>query len=218
MMRKIIKKENKAITLIALVITIIVLLILAGITVAQLSGNNLFENAKLAKEKYKNSQEDEDKTIEQYGDEINNYVDGTRGKITLTEEEYNMFIGQFSKNTNIPKVSINKPNTWTAGTEYDFGDGVYGKRFTGTITASANTFTTINLLPASSPAIDIIDWGGQFYYANNQTMPIGTTWSTNNYNHGIDNMTRSGNGLNFGSSCGSARTNQPYDIWMTYTK
>ena len=34
------RKENEGITLIALVITIIVLLILAGITIATLTGNN----------------------------------------------------------------------------------------------------------------------------------------------------------------------------------
>ena len=34
------KKENKGITLIALVITVIVLLILAGVTIAAISGDN----------------------------------------------------------------------------------------------------------------------------------------------------------------------------------
>ena len=43
------KKEQKAITLIALVITIIVLLILAGVAIGQLTKNGLFENAKKAK-------------------------------------------------------------------------------------------------------------------------------------------------------------------------
>ena len=77
-------REHKAITLIALVITIIVLLILAGITVAQLSGNNLFENAKLAKEKYKKSKELEDEIIGDYEDAIT----GDRGnKLNFTTEE-----------------------------------------------------------------------------------------------------------------------------------
>ena len=38
------KKENKGITLIALVITIIVLLILAGVTISTLTGDNRFVN------------------------------------------------------------------------------------------------------------------------------------------------------------------------------
>ena len=53
-------KGNKGITLIALVITIIVLLILAGVTIAVLSGDNgILTRAKEAKEKTKQAQEDE---------------------------------------------------------------------------------------------------------------------------------------------------------------
>ena len=53
-------KGNKGITLIALVITIIVLLILAGVTIAALSGDNgILTRAKEAKEKTKQAQEDE---------------------------------------------------------------------------------------------------------------------------------------------------------------
>ena len=43
--------RNKGITLIALVITIIVLLILAGITIMGLTESGLFKNAKIAKQK-----------------------------------------------------------------------------------------------------------------------------------------------------------------------
>ena len=44
-------KENFGITLIALVITIIILLILAGVSIAMLTGNNgILTQAKLAKE------------------------------------------------------------------------------------------------------------------------------------------------------------------------
>ncbi len=42
-------KKNKGITLVALVITIIILLILAGVAIGQLSGSGLFEKAKKAK-------------------------------------------------------------------------------------------------------------------------------------------------------------------------
>ncbi len=46
-------KENKAITLVALVVTIIILLVLAGITIATLGGENgLFARVKLGKERY----------------------------------------------------------------------------------------------------------------------------------------------------------------------
>ncbi len=71
-------KKNKGITLVALVITIVILLILAGISIAQLTGNGLFENAKLAKEKSENAIEEENEKLSQYGDIINEYIDGTR--------------------------------------------------------------------------------------------------------------------------------------------
>ena len=58
-----IKKET-GITLIALVITVIVLLILAGVTIAALSGDNgILKRATEAKEKTKQAQEDESKTL-----------------------------------------------------------------------------------------------------------------------------------------------------------
>ena len=44
-------RKNKGITLIALVITIIILLILSGISISALTNQGLFKNAKLAKEK-----------------------------------------------------------------------------------------------------------------------------------------------------------------------
>ena len=106
--------NNKAITLIALVITIIVLLILAGITVAQLSGNNLFENAKLAKEKYQQAREQEDEILGDYEDSIT----GDRGnKLNFSTEE--QIIGTWVNGNPIYEITVlnlNLPtsgNTWT---------------------------------------------------------------------------------------------------------
>ena len=56
------RKENKGITLVALVITIIILLILAGITISSLTNTGLFEKAKEAKEKTANATENQAKT------------------------------------------------------------------------------------------------------------------------------------------------------------
>ena len=53
-------KEKKGITLIALVITIILLLILAGVAIGQLTGNGLFEKVKDAEQRYKNAQSKEE--------------------------------------------------------------------------------------------------------------------------------------------------------------
>ncbi len=53
------KDKNEGITLIALVITIIILLILAGITISSLMGNGLFEKANNASEKSKQAEAEE---------------------------------------------------------------------------------------------------------------------------------------------------------------
>ena len=58
------EKKEAGITLIALVITVIVLLILAGVTIAALSGDNgILTRAKDAKEKTEQAQKNEEKTL-----------------------------------------------------------------------------------------------------------------------------------------------------------
>lgn len=59
-------ENKKGITLVALVITIIILLILAGITISQLIGSKLFENARLTEQKYKEAQEKENDILADY--------------------------------------------------------------------------------------------------------------------------------------------------------
>lgn len=55
-MKELFSKKNGGITLVALVITIVVLLILAGITITQLKENGILSKAKLASEETKKSQ------------------------------------------------------------------------------------------------------------------------------------------------------------------
>ena len=107
-MMKIFKRERRGITLIALVITIIVLLILAGITVAQLSGNNLFENAKLAKEKYQKSKELEDEVIGDYEDAITGDR-GNKGKYELIVSKTKTELSSLSDNKYVVNnIDLNK--------------------------------------------------------------------------------------------------------------
>ena len=65
------KSKNKGITLIALVITIIILLILAGVTIGQLTGNGLFDKVKLAKERAEQAQKEENERLKQYEELMN---------------------------------------------------------------------------------------------------------------------------------------------------
>ena len=73
-------KNQKAITLVALVITIIILLILAGIAINSLTENGLFEKAKLAKERSENAQKIENETLGEYSNTINEYINGSRNE------------------------------------------------------------------------------------------------------------------------------------------
>ena len=61
-MGKMFKKEL-GITLVALVITIIILLILAGISISTLTGSGLFEKAREAEAKSKNAQNEENAIV-----------------------------------------------------------------------------------------------------------------------------------------------------------
>ena len=103
------KNESKGITLIALVISIIVLLILAGVTIAALSGENgILTKAKEAKEKTKQAQEDEERNLQEITDTMN----GVEG--------YNR-----NKKANSPKVTIGmipikwKNNSWVVCSQDD---------------------------------------------------------------------------------------------------
>ena len=77
---KSIRKQEKGITLIALVVTIIVLLILAGISISMLTGQNgILNRAAEAKEKTGVAQEDESQKLKGYEDTINQYAPSSNG-------------------------------------------------------------------------------------------------------------------------------------------
>ncbi len=68
------RKENKGITLVALVITIIILLILAGISISALTNTGIFEKAKEAKEKSEAAEKQQSETLDSYEKELNKYT------------------------------------------------------------------------------------------------------------------------------------------------
>ena len=70
-------KSNKGITLISLVITIIVLLILAGVSIAMLTGQNgILTQAQNAKNRTEEAKGEEENRLNEYNNIINNYVNG----------------------------------------------------------------------------------------------------------------------------------------------
>ena len=70
-------KRQNGITLVALVITIIILLILATISIQSLTNTGLFKKAQEAKEKTQNATENQAKMLNEYEDELNKYISGT---------------------------------------------------------------------------------------------------------------------------------------------
>ncbi len=76
------KFDRKGITLIALVITIIVLLILAGVTIATLMGDNgILTKAQQAKTKTEEAQNQENETLQNYEDTIDYILSPNAGTI-----------------------------------------------------------------------------------------------------------------------------------------
>ena len=69
-------KNNNGITLVALVVTIIILLILATISIQSLTNTGLFKKAQEAKEKTQNAEENQAKTLNEFEDELNKYISG----------------------------------------------------------------------------------------------------------------------------------------------
>lgn len=68
------KIKNKGITLIALVITIVILIILAGISIMALTQTGLFDKVNQAKQKSENAQKEENSILGDYANEIDKYI------------------------------------------------------------------------------------------------------------------------------------------------
>lgn len=115
---------------------------------------------------------------------------------------------------------INKPNLWEPGKEYDFGDGVYGQRFTGSVTHTAAHTSQIVELTSTIPD-SLISSGGKWYrgstawtYSIGQTEAISTSGAIN-LSSTIAIVPKRGLLVKFYNN--SAQTST-YDIWVKYTK
>ena len=67
-------KNSKGITLVALVITIIILLILAGISISALTNTGIFQKAKDAKQKSEDAALDQNTKLDEYENELDKYL------------------------------------------------------------------------------------------------------------------------------------------------
>lgn len=96
-MKKLLSK-NQGITLLSLVITIIILLILAGITISQLKINSFFEKANQANSITKEKQKLENITLNNYEKEISKYIYNGREQININDYRDNL-ICDFNMNS-----------------------------------------------------------------------------------------------------------------------
>jgi len=77
-------KRNKGITLIALVITIVVLIILSGVAISlSLGENGIFNKAKFATEEYKNAEDYEEEKVAEMTNEIDKIVGSSRNETQI---------------------------------------------------------------------------------------------------------------------------------------
>jgi hypothetical protein len=116
--------------------------------------------------------------------------------------------------------STGRPDLWPVGVEIDFGQNLFGQRFTGNITsAAAGVLNSTALITFPDNSFRIVDSGGQWQpldlYA--QFEPLGFNinssdqWAYVWIN--IENKT-----IEFRTRCATARTNRAYDVWATYNK
>ena len=158
-------KQNKAITLVALVVTVIVLLILATITILELKNTKLFSKTVEARNEYKQASGEENNTLDDYTNKISsvgkeNSKDGkndtTEPDLTIynytatgmveydagswTQEEINQL-----KSLNLYNINVEKAASSTSGLNLTFGGFTYKGDTTnasyindGTITTSRN--------------------------------------------------------------------------------
>lgn len=71
------KMRENGITLVALVITIVILLILAGISISTLTNTGIFQKAKEAKQKSEEAENEQNKILDEYETELNQYNENT---------------------------------------------------------------------------------------------------------------------------------------------
>ena len=213
-------KQNEAITLIALIVTIVILLILAGVAIVQLNNNGLLKNTKIAKEKYTNSQKNENSIIDDYSNKIDNYEVAGNGRdtITISKEEYEEL------------KLINRPDLWDEGQEYCWinnNKNMYGQRFIGTNVTKdqhGNNITAYNrflirLLNNDTGFYNVISSGGWITRDGTNTINIAlgqTDYLSNHYLTSSLFCNQMVGGMELSSVING--TSIDYDIWVLYTK
>ena len=186
-------KSTKGITLVALVITIIILLILAGISISTLTNTGIFEKAKEAKQKSENAQKEEDRLISEYEKEIvKQDAEGIwDGKVNKPDLMSGMSAIKFTEPTDSTegkdeKVSDSSKNDWYNYSEKKWAnaqteDGsmwVWIPRYAYKINKSNQTFDVVFLVGTTD---NYYDKDGKLQTAKRQTSETDIPDATKDY-------------------------------------
>lgn len=153
--------------------------------------------------------------------------------VNLGADDALLFL-QYTKTTDVAgsgvttpgAYDINRPDLWPPNKEIFFGNGLYGQRFTGTITEVASLTTQTDTVLASFSPTKIISQGGYIDIGNSIKLPLGMGTTYPNSDGTIMTVQTAiifsnPNGNNFllrTQVSNRSRTDAPYDVWATYTK
>ena len=113
-MKELKNNRQKGITLIALVVTIVVLIILATVSILAVFGDNgIIARAQTAKDTHEKGKADETNTLDDYASYIGNYLDGKGGNSGGSDTPTNPTAG----------TTVAKPGTWTSSQVTPIADG-----------------------------------------------------------------------------------------------
>ncbi len=149
-------KKNNGITLIALVISIIVLLILAGVSIAMLTGKNgLITKAISAKEKTEQAEIDEKDKLAKTNETIEKYVTNRDGSITIDSDKLNEMIETKVQEQYTYSLEEKKVGKWVDGKD------LYRKTFVYDTPTSGNTIASVGNIGEYDTAF--VDYSSSFY-------------------------------------------------------
>ena len=141
-------KRYKGITLISLIITVIILLILAGITISQLSRSGIFDKVREAQNRWQNAQEVEETQISKYSNSIEDIINSSRNDIVsdyrenlLCEFNINNVVGDVLKDST---GNNNDATMYGTGYEIKQENGISYMNLDGTTYAQTTIFSELN--------------------------------------------------------------------------
>ena len=148
---------NKGITLIALIITIIVLLILAEVAIRAVTGNGILGYAKNARYNYEAAQTNEQETLQSYTDYIENEL-GTKPNSNEGEEILTVELKLDEANVTKDKATIQVTKVTNTKTNEEVTSGLqytYSIEEQDSVTDTNNTHNFTNLDQTKSYTINV---------------------------------------------------------------